>query len=78
LRLLGHVPGSEIHEKALHRHFSRFRTKGEWFSNAILADVQEILKCTSLEEWLRSNKPALPLGPAPVDLPNVTTPRAVF
>lgn len=50
LRLLGHVPGSESHEKRLHRQFSHFHIQGEWFSNAILADVHVILQCSSLEE----------------------------
>jgi hypothetical protein len=52
LHLVGHVPGSELHEKWLHQRFSQFHIQGEWFSNAILADVHGILKCSSLEEWL--------------------------
>lgn len=66
LRLVGHVPGSEAHEKGLHRRFSRFRTHGEWFSNAVLADVYGILKCPSVEEWLRHQDPTSPAG-APVE-----------
>ena len=53
LRLVGHVPGSEAHEKGLHRLFSAFHLQGEWFSNAVLPDVYEILKCPPLEEWLK-------------------------
>jgi hypothetical protein len=70
LRLLGHVSGSEMHETLLHRHFSRFRIQGEWFSSAILAKVQEILNCSSLEEWLKRNNPEPP-SPAPVGPPAV-------
>ena len=53
LRLVGHVPGSETHEKGLHRRFAKFRKQGEWFSKDILAVVLEILNCASLEEWLK-------------------------
>jgi hypothetical protein len=54
LRLLGHLPGSELHENRLHRHFSQFRIKGEWFLNAIIADVNAILNCSSLEDWMKA------------------------
>ncbi|MGL4555699.1 MAG: GIY-YIG nuclease family protein [Gemmataceae bacterium] len=57
LRLIGHVPGSEFHEGFLHRQFSRFRLHGEWFSDAIGADVAEIWKCSSVEEWLKARNP---------------------
>jgi hypothetical protein len=50
MRLLGHVAGSELHEKALHVRFSQFHLQGEWFSNAIIADVEGILNSPSLEE----------------------------
>jgi|GEM_PF-5930214 len=53
LRLIGHILGSELHEKRLHQHFSPFHIQGEWFLSVILADVHEIMKCPSVEEWLK-------------------------
>lgn len=70
LRLLGHVPGSNAHEGHLHRRFSRFRIQGEWFASAILARVDSILKCRSLEEWLTCQEPEVPATddpPLPAD-----------
>lgn len=70
LRLVGHVPGSDTHESHLHRRFSRFRIQGEWFSCEILAHIDAILKCRSLEEWLTPQEPEVPAdGPqsAPTD-----------
>jgi hypothetical protein len=64
LRLVGHVLGSEMHEKGLHRLFSRFRIHGEWFSNAIMVAVSGILKCSSLEDWMNAQDPNLPASPA--------------
>lgn len=61
LRLLGHVPGTDAHEKGLHRRFAAFRRAREWFSNAILPDVLGILKCPSLEEWMKPPEPDPPL-----------------
>jgi hypothetical protein len=68
LRLIGHVAGSEPQEKLLHRLFSTCRIQGEWFSNAIIAAVKEILKCPSLEDWMRRQDAALspPRASAPV------------
>jgi hypothetical protein len=60
LRLVGHVPGSERHEKQLHRRFARHCIQGEWFSCAILADIDGILECTSLDEWLNRTDSELP------------------
>jgi hypothetical protein len=64
LRLVGHVLGSEMHEKWLHRRFARFRVHGEWFSNAIMEDVNGILKCLTLEDWMKTQDPNLPSSPA--------------
>jgi hypothetical protein len=69
LRLLGHVRGSVLHEKVLHMRFSRFHIQGEWFSNAIIADIKRILNSSSLEEWVKEQDPDLswqsvPLGEA--------------
>jgi hypothetical protein len=66
LRLLGHVPGSDLHEKALHVRFSQCRIQGEWFSNAIIADIEAILKCPSLEEWVKTPAPEPSQHSAPV------------
>jgi hypothetical protein len=60
LRLLGHTLGSVSHEKFLHMRFSRFHIQGEWFSNAIIADIDGILKCSSPEEWVKTQDPDLP------------------
>lgn len=60
LRLLGHIAGSSFHEKLLHARFGRFRIKGEWFSNAIIEHIDGIIKCKSMEEWLKAQEPALP------------------
>jgi hypothetical protein len=57
LKLIGHVAGSDAHEKLLHRMFSACRMKGEWFSTNILGKVREILACTSLDEWLKRQAP---------------------
>jgi hypothetical protein len=65
LRLVGHVSGSEAHESRLHGRFSRFRIQGEWFSSAILADVDAILKCASLESWLARPEPDAPVTCGP-------------
>jgi hypothetical protein len=59
LRLLGHVLGSPSHERRLHAALSRFRLQGEWFSGAVLADVEAILKCKAAEEWLTAQGLAL-------------------
>ncbi|MBV8819866.1 MAG: GIY-YIG nuclease family protein [Acidobacteriaceae bacterium] len=53
LRLVGSVRGSKAQEKELHRRFSAYHRKGEWFTSAVLADITEILKCVLLEEWLK-------------------------
>jgi hypothetical protein len=63
LRLLGRAAGSQSHEKALHMRFSQFRVQGEWFSAGILADVEVIVKCGTIEEWLRAREPAQPEQP---------------
>jgi hypothetical protein len=52
LRLIGHVPGLESHEKILHSRFSQFLLQGEWFSQAILSDISTILRYGSVREWL--------------------------
>jgi hypothetical protein len=65
LRLLGQVPGSVLHEKLLHVRFSRFRIQGEWFSNAIIADIEGILKYSSLEEWVKAQDSDLPQQSVP-------------
>jgi hypothetical protein len=54
LRLVGHITGSSLHEKLLHKRFSQFHIKGEWFSNGILGDIEWIMKCASLEEWMKA------------------------
>ncbi len=60
LRFLGYVPGSESHEKCLHRQFSQFHLQGEWFSNGIIAELNGILKCPSLKEWVEVREPSAP------------------
>jgi hypothetical protein len=57
-----------MHETLLHRHFSRFRIQGEWFSIAFLAKVPEILNRSSLEVWLKRSDLESP-NPAPVEPP---------
>jgi hypothetical protein len=49
LRLLGHIPGTESHEKLLHSRFSSFRLSGEWFSVDMLGEVEVILKWGSVQ-----------------------------
>ncbi len=56
LRLVGHVAGSERHERRLHKLFAGCHLHGEWFTSAVLADVGEILACASLDAWLRSRE----------------------
>jgi hypothetical protein len=56
LRLFGHIGGSSLHEKLLHKRFSEFHLDGEWFSNAIIATVEDIVKCNSLDEWLKAQE----------------------
>ena len=58
LRLLGSVAGSLSQEKLLHKRFSQCHISGEWFAGAILGDVEGILKCKSVEEWLKAQDPA--------------------
>jgi hypothetical protein len=57
LRLLGHVLGSELHEKLLHKRFAGHHLKGEWFAQAIAEEVDGILKFRSVKEWLKSQEP---------------------
>src|SRR5262249_45665616 len=66
LRLLGHIQGSDAHEKLLHARFARFRIQGEWFSNAIAEEMEAILKHQSVEQWLQSQAPAPSLPGLPI------------
>lgn len=70
LHLLGHVRGSEAHEKGLHLRFSPCRIQGEWFSTNILGKVRRILECSSLEEWLsRQDSESAPAAPVDQEKP---------
>jgi hypothetical protein len=71
LRLLGHIPGSDSHEKLLHTRFARFHIQGEWFSNAIAEEMEDILKHQSMEQWLQLQTPAPILQELPVDEANL-------
>lgn len=66
LSLLGHIPGSIFHEKALHARFFRCHLQGEWFSNAIISDIEAILKYPSMEEWMNTQDSALSSQAVPV------------
>lgn len=59
LRLLGHIAGSDAHEKSLHARFSCFHLKGEWFSHHVSEILEGILKSTSLEKWLKAQEVAV-------------------
>jgi hypothetical protein len=61
LRLLGSVSGSLFHEKLLHAQFSQFHVQGEWFSDKIVEGVTGILKCPSIEEWLKGQEASPPV-----------------
>ena len=60
MRLLGHVPGSELHERRLHERFSQFHIQGEWFGGAIQAAIEAILTCSSLDTLGPARGPDLP------------------
>jgi hypothetical protein len=65
LRLIGHVLGSEPHEKALHKRFARFRLQGEWFAKELLPEIEAILNCSSVEEWMKTQDLKLPKEEVP-------------
>jgi hypothetical protein len=58
LRLFGHIAGSSLHEKLLHKRFTEFRLSGEWFSTGIIEAIEAIMRCKSVEEWLKAQEGA--------------------